>query len=187
MSVWYWQSVLLNRRCLSVHWADRHTSYIQTHIHTVLSLAVCVCVCVLYSLCSIMPALYTSLHSEGQTFPVDETVRCFYWITLLLCVNIDENNAIYWYSKWVCLFVCLSVCLSVTLRYCINMVELSWIAVSFWRSHFSYNIKPANGQNLETWHTSRLQNYFYMIRCYICPLWCFINLKYFGYSRCSRI
>jgi len=44
--------------------------------------------------------------------------------------------------------VCSSVCLSVTLRYCINMVELSWIAVSFWRSHFSYNIKPANGQNL---------------------------------------
>jgi len=45
--------------------------------------AVMQCGTVLSCLCSIMPALYTSLHNEGHTFPVDETVRRFSWIVFL--------------------------------------------------------------------------------------------------------
>ena len=45
-------------------------------------------VCIWFLLYSIMPALYTSLHNEGHTFPVDETVRCYLRLCFLMIIKI---------------------------------------------------------------------------------------------------
>ena len=78
-------------RIIAMRQTYKQVSLLQSYWHFMLDVVINVVVCVvvwrwtccwilLSGLCSIMPALYTSLHTEGHTFPIDETVRYFPWI-----------------------------------------------------------------------------------------------------------